>query len=148
MLGPRHVAGRFLTAGKHALLRAAAMTGIEGLLRDSRWRQNRLLILCYHGLSLADEHHWSNLYVTEQHFAARLALLRASGYDVLPLDAAIRGLYDGTLPPRSVAVTFDDGFADFYIKGQPILRASGVPATVYLTTYYAADQREIGRAHV
>lgn len=135
--------GKALRLAKHLVLRGAALSGIERAVRDSGWRERRLLILCYHGLSLADEHLWSDLYVTAAHLAKRLDILRAADYNVLPLDEGIQGLYAGTLPRRSVAITFDDGFADFYIKAQPLLRDSGAPAVVYLTTYYTTDQRPV-----
>jgi peptidoglycan/xylan/chitin deacetylase (PgdA/CDA1 family) len=132
-----------LTVAKQTLLRGAAVSGVERFLRDSEWRRRRLLILCYHGLSLADEHLWSDLFVTPDHLAARLELLRASDYNVLPFDQAVQQLYRGTLPPRSVTLTFDDGFADFYLKAQPLLREFSTPAVVYLTTYYTRDQKPV-----
>lgn len=132
-----------LRAAKNAALRGAALSGIEKLLRDSAWRRKRLLILCYHGVSIADEHEWSNLYVTPEHLAKRLDLIRASGYTILPFGRAVAELYGGNLPPRSVAVTFDDGFADFYLRAQPILEEFETPTTLYLTTYYTTNQRPV-----
>jgi peptidoglycan/xylan/chitin deacetylase (PgdA/CDA1 family) len=37
------------------------------------------------------------------------------------------------LPPRAVAVTFDDGFADNYEEAHPVLARYGVPAAFYVT---------------
>jgi len=132
--------GILLRAAKNTILLAAAATGVDKAIRNSAWRRRRLLILCYHGLSLADEHEWSDLYVTADHLQDRLNLLLRTGYHILPLDEGVRRLYDGTLPSRSVAITFDDGFADFYLKGHPILCDLSVPSVLYLTTYYATKQ--------
>lgn len=38
------------------------------------------------------------------------------------------------LPPRPVIVSFDDGFDDNYYHAFPILKETGVPATLFLTT--------------
>lgn len=40
------------------------------------------------------------------------------------------------LPPRPILLTFDDGYADFYIAALPALRRHGFTATLYVTTGY------------
>ncbi|HPQ17113.1 MAG TPA: hypothetical protein PLP04_17920, partial [Bryobacteraceae bacterium] len=100
---------------KRTVLRTARNTGVFRTAADSRWRQRRLLILCYHGVSIEDEHEWNpELYMPPAVLERRFALLRNNGFRVLPLDEALSRLYSGSLPPRSVALTFDDGFYDFY----------------------------------
>jgi len=120
------------------VLRASG--GFEFLAR-SAWRRQRLLILCYHGISLDEEHAWRpDLYMRPEHLHRRLETLRRRRCSVLPLDEAVRRLYQGSLPPSSVVLTFDDGCYDFYRHAFPILKAYNFPATVYQTTYYCAHR--------
>lgn len=129
---------------KRALLGSMRGARIFELFASSGWRRNRLLILCYHGVSLADEHEWDNsLYISPALFERRMAILKASGYNVLPLGEALEQLRANSLPPRSVAITFDDGSWDFYPQAYPILKKYGFPATVYLTTYYCNADRPV-----
>jgi len=74
-------------------------------------------------------------------FERRLSILKDFGAHVLDLGEALRRLQNGTLPPRAVAITFDDGWADFYPNAYPALRKFGFPATVYLSTYYCLNNR-------
>ncbi len=130
-------------------LRRAALTGLKsaglfGVVANTEWRRQRLLILCYHGVSLEDEHEWRPaLYVSPQHLERRLDILRKGMYKVLPLGDALQRLYKRDLPPRSVAITFDDGNYDFYRQVYPRLKDHGFPSTVYLTTYYSNYQRPV-----
>jgi len=129
---------------KRAVLRAARNTGAFRTAANSRWRQRRLLILCYHGVSIEDEHEWNpEMYMPPATLERRFALLRDNGFRVLPLDEALKGLYRGSLPPRSVALTFDDGLYDFYRNAYPLLKKFGFPATVYLTTWYSGRSQPV-----
>ena len=113
-------------------------TGVFGTIQRSRWRAERLLVLCYHGISLEDEHEWApGLFLNAETFERRLRVLRERGYHVLPLGEGLRRLYEGSLPPASVVVTFDDGYYNFFSRAYSLLERYGVPATVYWTTYYA-----------
>ena len=122
---------------KEVIFRIAKRVGAFALVRDSEWRRLRLLILCYHGVSLRDEHEWNGeLYVTPAHLRERLRLLRDRGYTILPLDEACRMLREDRLPPRSVSITFDDATVDFERAALPILREFRAPTTLYLTSFY------------
>jgi peptidoglycan/xylan/chitin deacetylase (PgdA/CDA1 family) len=129
---------------KRRVLGASSRLGLLSSVRDSAWRQRRLLILCYHSISIDDEHEWSGTYsMSPALLESRFRMLRDGRYNVLPLDEAVRRLYEGTLPPRSVALTFDDGMFDFRVRAWPLLQQFGFPATVYLTTYYSDYNKPI-----
>ncbi len=126
-----------LRTAKLATLGLLKSAGAFQVVANSRWRRDRLLILCYHGISLEDEHLWRpGLYMPAELLASRLGTLRALGCSVLPLAEALTRLRLGDLPPRSVAMTFDDGTFDFYKQAYPLLKKHAFPVTVYQTTYY------------
>jgi peptidoglycan/xylan/chitin deacetylase (PgdA/CDA1 family) len=133
-----------LKQAKLGALRLAAATGMSRLLGDSEWRRQRLLILCYHGVSRYDEQEWdAALYITPERLRSRMQLLIEERCNVLPLAEAVSRLKRGTLPPRAVAITFDDGYHDFYSVAYPILESFGFPVTLYLTTYYVEYNRPV-----
>jgi peptidoglycan/xylan/chitin deacetylase (PgdA/CDA1 family) len=124
-----------LRAFKRLALQGIERSGGYQAIGNSRWRRQRLLILCYHGVSYEDEHLWDgSLYVPPALLEERLQILREMQCAILPLSEAVERLYAGTLPQRSVAVTFDDGYDDFVRVAFPILQRYRVPVTVYLPT--------------
>jgi peptidoglycan/xylan/chitin deacetylase (PgdA/CDA1 family) len=127
-----------LKALKRNLLTVCRRTGLMEVIARSRWRQRRLLILCYHSVSLDEEHKWRPLlYFSPDEFEARLKLIREWRLNVLPLAEAVARLQADTLPPRSAVLSFDDGTADFGLIVWPMLKRFGFPGTVYTATYYS-----------
>lgn len=68
-------------------------------------------------------------------FDAQLSLLKR-WFIVLPLPDAIHGLREGRLPPRPLAITFDDGYADNCTVALPILQRHEVRAAFFIATDY------------
>ncbi len=137
VLSSRFLADPMLRHIRRAALRVLKSSGIFKAVENSRWRRERLLILCYHGVALEEEHKWiPSLYMHPDLFEQRLEVLHAGSYAVLPLGEGIERLYRNDLPPKSVAITFDDGTYDFYSQAYPRLKKYGFPATVYQTTFY------------
>jgi len=66
------------------------------------------------------------------HFERHMENL-ARKFSVVTVDEVAQFAKSGRkLPPRAVAVTFDDGFADNYEVALPILNRYGIPATFYI----------------
>lgn len=53
---------------------------------------------------------------------------------VFPLSEALEGIKAGTLPRNVVALTFDDGYAEWADLVAPLLKRRNLPATFYVTT--------------
>jgi peptidoglycan/xylan/chitin deacetylase (PgdA/CDA1 family) len=90
----------------------------------------RPLVLGYHAVSST----WrGQLAVPEALLGSQLGYLKKGGFVGLTLSEAERRRAEGTLPPKSVVVTFDDGYAST-LRAVPILAAFGFPGTVFVVT--------------
>jgi peptidoglycan/xylan/chitin deacetylase (PgdA/CDA1 family) len=92
-------------------------------------------VLMYHEIS-AQPLSAGRLAVGPDQFADQLSYLRDGGYACVTADALGTALDTGGagLPARPVALTFDDGFADFYDTALPLLLQHGFTASLYVTT--------------
>ncbi len=97
-----------------------------------------LRILYYHSISDVP----IRAAVSPAAFERQMQYLSRSAYHLLPLGDAVRRLLaDETLPPDSLCVTLDDGFADNYELAFPILARFRIPATIFLTVGYIGTDR-------
>jgi peptidoglycan/xylan/chitin deacetylase (PgdA/CDA1 family) len=92
------------------------------------------LVLCYHALS----DNWDvSLAVTTSQFRDQLELLVERGYRGVTFYEAV------TSKPseRSVAVTFDDGFASVLERAFPIVSSLGLVGTVFVVTDFVEAEQ-------
>jgi peptidoglycan/xylan/chitin deacetylase (PgdA/CDA1 family) len=75
------------------------------------------------------------LCVTPTHFAEQLEVI-CKNANPISLSGLIQGLEVGNLPPRSIVLTFDDGYHDVISDVMPLLERYEVPATTYIVTGY------------
>ena len=76
-----------------------------------------------------------NLSVTPSMFAAQMQFLADKGYTTLTM-REVYAILAGQqpLPPKPIALTFDDGYRDFYTAAWPVLQQHGFKATAYIIT--------------
>ncbi len=73
------------------------------------------------------------LAVHPDDFARQMAYLHANGYRCIRLIEAVRAYRAGqALPPRTFAITFDDGYRDNLTHALPVLQQHGFTATIFL----------------
>jgi len=102
--------------------------------------EERLPILMYHSISASNDGHTHPYYrtvTTPQVFERHMKFLHDNGYSgVRVSDAVSRSGKPGQASGQLVAITFDDGYRDFYSEAFPVLRKYGFSATMYLPTAY------------
>ena len=98
-------------------------------------------ILLYHSVTSTPARGLERFTVRPDQFAAHLDHLIDDDRTVLPLGEIAEHLRSGTpLPEGAVAVTFDDGLADFAEHAWPELRSRGMPSTLYAVAGYLGDR--------
>jgi peptidoglycan/xylan/chitin deacetylase (PgdA/CDA1 family) len=103
-------------------------------------RAPRLTILRHHRVFADDERPLYRIGVSASVLSGQLAMLADLGLTPLTLSDGLARLAEG-MPGRSVALTFDDGYADNVERALPIIEAHGGRATFYLTAGLMEERR-------
>ena len=93
--------------------------------------RGRSCILTYHSLDSSG----SVISVHPATFRQQIEFLIESGARIVPLGAARD-------TPGSIAITFDDGFRNFFEHAFPVLREFRVPATVFVVSGYCGRHND------
>jgi peptidoglycan/xylan/chitin deacetylase (PgdA/CDA1 family) len=104
-------------------------------------------VLMYHEIAQPWETA-SRLAVTPSAWAEQLAYLYGEGFRTITateLSQAVSGR--GQLPDHAVALTFDDGYADFHSRALPMLDRFGFTATLFVTTGWIQDAERLSTGH-
>jgi peptidoglycan/xylan/chitin deacetylase (PgdA/CDA1 family) len=130
---------------RHVKIALLLVLKYSGILALSRWLTRKdLRILCYHGISVGDQHEFAPLlFMRAATFDLRLKSLLAQGWRVIDLNTAVKELEAGTISERTAVVTIDDGWTSTSTQAARILKRHRVPATLYVTTYYAERRYEV-----
>lgn len=109
------------------------------------WRPGVLAVLTYHRVdepSARPDLLPSLLSATPATFGAQVRCLAERFRPVSMAEVLEANGRPTRLPPRAVLVTFDDGYGDFDRHAWPILRAAGVPVTLFVPTAYPGRQMD------
>src|SRR5579864_5414087 len=101
-------------------------------------------ILMYHSVQpdpLQNVDSLNGIIHSQSFFRQQMELL-ARDYHPISLDDLTTKLRTGTpLHPRSVVITFDDGYSDNYEVAMPILNQLGILATFYATVHCIENRK-------
>lgn len=97
-------------------------------------------ILMYHyirsGVPVTEELSY-NLSVSPEVLDQQLSFLASNGYQTISLNDLYDSLENAIpLPPKSVILTFDDGYRDFYTSAFPLLKKYNLRAVVFYIVGY------------
>jgi peptidoglycan/xylan/chitin deacetylase (PgdA/CDA1 family) len=97
----------------------------------------RVPILMYHSISdnlFAKSHPYYQINTSPSVFARQMRWLRQSGYRTMDLPEMLGAMQAGRDLSRTVVITFDDGYQDFYSDALPVMKQCGFTATIFLAT--------------
>lgn len=120
-------------------MRNATIAGLISLLLMVALPARAAVILQYHHVSTETP---ASTSTTPERFAMHLDYLAEAGFSVVPLQELADSLANGkTLPDKTAAISFDDGYISIYETAWPLLKEKGWPFTVFINSE-PHDQRK------
>lgn len=89
------------------------------------------VVLMYHSVANNNEF----FTTTPENFERQMSYLSNHNFHVVPLaDLVAMMEHKQPIPPRTVVITFDDGFEDNFLTALPILKKYSFPSTIFIST--------------
>jgi peptidoglycan/xylan/chitin deacetylase (PgdA/CDA1 family) len=104
---------------------------------------SRVPVLMYHSISdnlFGKSHPYYQINTSPEVFSSQMRWLRQAGYRTLTLDNLVNGLASGEDLSKSLVITFDDGYRDFYTDGMEVMTQCGFSAIIFLATDRIRDE--------
>jgi glycosyltransferase involved in cell wall biosynthesis len=125
---------RFLNRRSRAVMRCKIY--LKKIYSTSIYLARQLLSKKEEGVSILFYHSVDSGKPLEN-FRKQIEYLRGNGYRVISIQELISYVKgEKQLPPRSVCLTFDDGYFNNYEKVFPILQRCNMPAAIFLSSKY------------
>lgn len=88
-------------------------------------------VLMYHSIDYKDK--ITKLSLSPESFERQMEFLHKHRYNVLPLEKIVPYIRkEERVPPRTLAITFDDGYYNNYKYAYPVLKKYNLPATIFV----------------
>jgi len=88
-------------------------------------------ILMYH--SIDEKAAETKLSVLPENFARQMRFLNDRNYNVVTLKELVDIIRSKKkFPPKTVAITFDDGYENNYLEAFPVIKKYGIPITIFM----------------
>ena len=108
-------------------------------MNASKVNEFRVPILTYHSIDDSG----SIISTSPGKFRSQMQHLKNTSSNVISLNDIVNYLrHNQPFPPKSIALTFDDGFRNFYQIAYPILREFGFGATVFLVPEHCGKNNQ------
>jgi len=128
---------------KFRLDRALSVSLIHPVLRVLKGHRHRgIPILMYHSIrnGMGTKHPYFETNTSPELFARHMKFLRDNGYTPVDLNHVVDAIKTGGDRQKPIAITFDDGYRDFYTEALPILGQNGFAATVFIVSGFIRAQ--------
>ena len=95
-------------------------------------QENSAAIFAYHRFG---EQTFPSTNIKLKQFKSHINEIKKNNYNVLPINEIIDHIINKKpLPKKTIGLTIDDGFKSIYNNAWPLIKAAGLPVTIFVTT--------------
>ena len=114
---------------------APAPTPAPAAAKSAESSTGSVIVLLYHqfkpaGVKIPPAFQWT---MHDDVFESEMKYIHDNGYNVIPMSQLLAFLrHEGTVPPKAVVITIDDGYKSAVVYAAPILKKYGYPWTFFI----------------